>query len=168
MAAQDNEMPVFVHPQTVNPIGFERVKDALLMPVLEYSFDVSMLMGLLMMEGFLSEYRVQFVFSSLGGVMPFLKDRLDRVYVMLRERGLVKDLGRLPTEILKAVYVDCSGSSLANIKLALEMFGEDKVLWGSDYPVCGDVKTGLSALDELGNDLKTKITYTNFKALFGG
>ena len=157
---------VFVHPQTLNPIGFGRVKDPLLMPVLEYSFDVSMFLGLLMTEGLLSGRRVRFIFSSLAGVMPFLKERFDRVYTMLRQRGMVKDLGSLPSQILRGVYVDTSGASIGNLRLALELFGEDKLLWGSDYPVCGDISRNISVLDTLGEDLKEKIIYSNFARLF--
>ena len=166
-AAQNQNLPVFVHPQTINPIGFERVKDPLLMPVLEYSLDSSMFMGLLMMEGILEKYQVKFIFSSLGGITPFLKDRFDRVYTMLRKRQIVKDLGKLPTQILKNVYVDTSGASLKNIQLAMELFGADKLLWGSDYPVCGDIPGNLKMLDELGPETKEKISYQNFQAIFG-
>ncbi len=38
-AAQKHNLAIFIHPQTINPIGYERVSDPLLMPVLEYSFD---------------------------------------------------------------------------------------------------------------------------------
>ena len=74
---------VFIHPQTINPIGYERLKDPLIMPVLEYSFDISACLGLFMMEGILEE-DVKFLFSSLAGVIPFLKNRFDRVYNMLK------------------------------------------------------------------------------------
>jgi predicted TIM-barrel fold metal-dependent hydrolase len=45
-AAEKYQLAVFVHPQTINPIGFERIQDPLLMPVLEYTFDTSMFLGL--------------------------------------------------------------------------------------------------------------------------
>ena len=137
------------------------------MPVLEYSFDSSLFMGLLMMEGIYEKYSIKFIFSSLGGVAPFLKDRFDRVYTMLRKRGIVKDLGKTPAEILKNVYVDTSGASLKNIELAIDLFGEDKLLWGSDYPVCGDIQNNLKMLDSLGQEVKEKITYKNFLNIFG-
>ncbi len=165
-AAQAEELPIFVHPQTINPIGYERIKDPLLMPVLEYSFDISMFMGLLMMEGVLEKYQTKFIFSSLGGIVPFLKDRFDRVYAMLRKREIVKDLGKTPTQILKNVYVDTSGASLKNIELAIDLFGDDKLLWGSDYPVCGDVKANIKMLDGLGTGIKDKIIKENFTSIF--
>jgi len=165
-AAQNSRLPVFVHPQTINPIGFERVKDPLLMPVLEYSLDISMFLGLLMVEGVLDKFKVDFIFSSLGGVTPFLKERFDRVYSMLRKRELVKDLGKAPSQILKNVYVDTSGASLKNIQLALDLFGEDRILWGSDYPVSGPIEENLKMLEALGKDVKEKITAKNFLKVF--
>lgn len=164
--AQEKKLAIFVHPQTINPVGFDRVKDPLLMPVLEYSFESSLFLGLLMMQGILEEYSINWIFSSLAGVIPFLKDRFDRVYTMLRGRNLVKDLGKVPSQILKSVYLDTSGASLGNIKMAIEMFGEDKILWGSDYPVSGNVKENLSMLNELGGKVKEKIITKNFLGIF--
>lgn len=165
-AAEKYKLAIFVHPQTINPIGFERVKDPLLMPVLEYSFDNSMFLGALMMEGIFEKFNINFIFSALGGVAPFLKDRFDRVYTMLRSRDLVKDLGKMPSEIFKKVYVDTSGSSLANIQLAIDLFGEDKILWGSDYPVAPNVKENITMVNALGQNIAEKITAGNFCSLF--
>ena len=126
-----------------------------------------MFMGLLMMEGVLEKYKVKFIFSSLGGIVPFLKDRFDRVYSMLRKREIVKDLGKMPSEILKNIYVDTSGASLKNIQLAIDLFGQDKLLWGSDYPVCGDIQANLKMLSGLGEEVKEKIVSKNFNDIFG-
>ena len=165
-ASAEYGLPLFVHPQTANPIGFERVKDPLLMPVIEYSTDISMFLGLLMMEGILEQYKVTFIFSALAGVIPFLKERFDRVYMMLRSRGMVKDLGGMPSDILKGVYADTSGSSLAHVQLAIDLFGEDHIVWGSDYPVNVDIQSNLAEFDPLGQRLKQKITHSNLGNLF--
>jgi predicted TIM-barrel fold metal-dependent hydrolase len=142
------------------------VADPLLMPVLEYSFDLSMFMSLLMTEEVLQRFRVDFIFSSLGGVIPFLKSRFDRVYKMLRTRQIVKDLGDNPSKILKQVYVDTSGSEIENIKIALDFFSSDRLLWGSDYPVNSPVAKNLEELNDLGTEVKDKITTKNFSNLF--
>lgn len=165
-AAEKQAMPIFVHSQTINPIGYDRVEDPLLMPVLEYTMDISVFLSLLMMQGVLDKFGVRFILASLGGAVPFLKDRFDRVYTMLRRRGIVKDLGRLPSQILKDVYVDTSGASAGNIRLALELFGPDRLLWGSDYPVNPDLESNLKMLDEFGSQVKEKITYKNLTGLF--
>ena len=165
-AAEAHSLPIFVHSQTINPIGYERIKDPLLMPVLEYSLDISIFLGLLMTEGVLEKFKVKFILASLGGVVPFLKERFDRVYAMLRKREMVKDLGKPPSEILKKVYVDTSGASADNIKLALDLFGEGHILWGSDYPVNTNVPDNLKMLNEFSPQIKEKITHQNLSTLF--
>jgi len=163
---QELEMPIHVHAQTNNPIGFDRLKDPLLMPVLEFTFDISMSLGYLLMNGVLSRFETKFIFSSFGGVMPFLKERLDKIYTMLRGRGMVKDLGTTPGTLLKNVYVDTSGSSLNNCSMAIDLFGEQNVLWGSDYPVIGDMKSDLRKLNNLSKDIQQNVLEENFKKLF--
>ncbi|MBD3264468.1 MAG: amidohydrolase family protein [Candidatus Omnitrophica bacterium] len=165
-AAQRLDLPIFVHPQTMNPLGFERVKDPLLMPVLEYTFDESMFLGLLMTEEILQNFKIKFIFSSLGGVTPFLKERFDRVYLMLKQRGIVKDLHGLPSEIFKRVFVDTSGASLSAVKMAIDLFGPDHVLWGSDYPVHPCLEKNIASFDTLGKEVKEKLIHSNFKNIF--
>ncbi len=165
-SAAKNNMPLFVHPQTINPIGYERVKDPLLMPVLEYSFDSAMFMGLLAVKKVLNRHKVSFIFSSLGGPMPILGGRFDRVYSMLLSRGIIEDLGALPSSIFKSIYVDTSGASLKSIQLALDLFGEDKLLWGSDYPVISNTAENIALFDSFSSLLRENILYKNFKNLF--
>lgn len=161
--AQDYGLIIFVHPATINPIGYERVKDPLLMPVLEYSMDISMFLGLLMMKGVLNKYNnIKFIFSSLAGVVAFLKERFDRVYQMLRKRELVKNLGELPSVLLRNVYVDTSGNSSKNIIMAMDLFGYKKVLWGSDYPVLGDIRRRIEELEDIEEEVRERIMFKNF------
>ena len=64
--AQKNNMPVHVHPQIMDPIGEDRVRDPLLTPVLEYVFDVSVCIGKMMMSGtFLEIPRRKIYFRAL-------------------------------------------------------------------------------------------------------
>ncbi|MDD5595145.1 MAG: amidohydrolase family protein [Candidatus Omnitrophica bacterium] len=71
--AEAANIPIFVHAQIVNPIGFERVNDPLLTPVIEYIFDTTMCIGKLLMSEILLEYpKVKFIFANFGGALPFL------------------------------------------------------------------------------------------------
>ena len=91
-----------------------------------------------------------FVFAHFGGVLPFLKDRFDTVYTMLRLRNIVKDLGKAPSEILKNIYCDTSAAKSKSIlKMALDMFGPEHLFWGSDYPANKDIRGALSVVNEL-------------------
>jgi len=149
--AEKEGLPIFVHSQTINPIGFDRVKDPLLMPVVEYLFDVTMCAGAMMMSGIFNHYKgLKVVFAHFAGVLPFLADRFDSTYSMLRSREMVKDLGGLPSEILKNVFVDISGvKSISLLNMALEFFGPRRIVWGSDFPAQKIPSESISALNSL-------------------
>ena len=165
--AEKESLVVFIHPQIINPVGFERVKDPLLMPVLEYSFEQSMCLGLLMVENLLDFKKLKIIFSSLGGVVSFLQDRFDSIYFMLRKRNLVKDLSSSPTDILKRVWVDSAGvKSVSVIKLALDFFGRNKVLFASDYPANSSIEKTLESLSVLDFQEQSSILERNFQEVF--
>jgi len=149
-AAQDKNIPVFVHSQIINPIGFERVKDPLLTPVIEYIFDTTICIGRLLMSDILRDYSVKFIFGYFGGVTPFLAGRFDATYQMLRGVNFVKDLKGNPTDFLKNIYVDTSGEKKrANFDAALELLGAKHILWGSDYPAKKDSVVSIEAVRDL-------------------
>ena len=146
--AQEKNFPIHVHPQIMNPIGEDRVRDPLLTPVLEYVFDVSVCIGKMMMSGvFLKFPKVKFIFAHYGGVLPLVKERFDNTYQMLLKRNFVKDLGRLPSEYFKNLYFDVSGSkSVASLSCALEVVDSGHILWGSDHPANQNISASISAI----------------------
>jgi len=149
--AQEKNIPIFVHSQIVNPIGFERVKDPLLTPVVEYVFDTTISIGKLLMSDILRQYpKVKFIFAHFGGAICYLKQRFDATYQMLRGMNFVKDLQGLPSDYFKNIYVDTSGdTTAANFLLSLELMGSKHILWGSDWPAKKDVAAGIKAVNDL-------------------
>ena len=160
-------IPIFVHPQTINPIGYERVKDPLLTPVIEFVFDTTICIGKLVTTGIFRRFPdLKFVFAHLGGVMPFIKERFNSIYQMLRGRNMVEDLFALPSEYLKQIYVDTSGATSSSaLMCTIEMVGTEYVLWGSDYPGSPDIAASINAIEELDipAEEKAKILGVNIK-----
>lgn len=148
--AQKENIPLHVHAQIINPIGEDRVKDPLISPVLEYVFDVSISLSKLMMSGVLLKYPdIKIIFAHYGGVLPLVKERFDSTYTMLRQRGFVKDLEKLPSEYFKNIYYDTSGSkSLASLLCALEITDSSHILFGSDFPANRQLKEGIEMLEK--------------------
>ena len=146
-SAKEN-IPIHVHPQIIHPIGEERIKDPLLTPVLEYMFDVSMTIGKMMMAGIFDKFKnVNFIFAHYGGVIPFVKERFDNTYEMLRGRNFVKDIGKLPSDFFANLYFDTSGSqSAAALSCALEVAGAQHILFGSDYPANQHLSASLDVI----------------------
>jgi len=155
--AQKDNLPIFVHSQIVNPIGFERVQDPLLTPVIEYVFDTTICIGKLLMSDILRDYKVKLIFGYFGGVIPFLSHRFDATYQMLRGINFVKDLKGNPTDFLRSIYVDTSGDiRKANFLAALELLGPQHLLWGSDWPAKKDILGSINAVRNLDVDEKDK------------
>lgn len=161
--------PVFFHPTTLTPFGHDSLRHPLITPVFQYAFDTSVCMARVVESGLLRKFpRIKVVFASFGGVMPFLAGRFDRTYRMLLGRGIVNDMGEDPGERLKKIYVDTSGvTSRSLLGLALEVFGEDRLLWGSDYPANRDIKASIDAIKCLNitDAAKEKILYRNIETL---
>ena len=164
--ADEYNMPIHVHPQIVRPIGEDRVRDPLLTPVLEYVFDVTTCIGKMMMSGtFLKFPNVKFIFAHYGGVLPFVKERFDNTYAMLRKRELVKDISKSPGEYFKNLYFDISGSkSKAGLLCALEMVEASHVLFGSDFPANQNIKQVIQMIEEslISSTEKERILFKNF------
>ncbi|MDD2927672.1 MAG: amidohydrolase family protein, partial [Candidatus Omnitrophica bacterium] len=106
--------------------------------------------GKLLMSDILRDYRTKFIFGHFGGVIPFLANRFDATYQMLRGINFVKDLKAKPSELLKNIYVDTSGDTTkANFQAALELLGPRHILWGSDWPAKRDIASGMQAVRDL-------------------
>lgn len=168
--AEEKNIPVFVHSQIVNPIGFERVKDPLLTPVVEYVFDTTISVGKLLMSDILRQYpKVNFIFAYFGGAICYLKQRFDATYAMLRSINFVKDLQANPSDYFKNIYVDTSGDTTkANFLLALELMGPRHILWGSDWPAKKDITGSIKAVSDLdiSQDDKQDILGGNLTRMF--
>ena len=148
---QKNRIPIFVHPQIINPIGAERVHDPLLTPVIEYVFDTTMSIGKLLMGDIFRLFpEVTLIFSNFGGIITHVAHRFDETYKMLRGINFVKDLGGNPTQFLKNIYVDTGGDkTTANFLSALELLGAQHILWGSDWPAKKDITGSQEAVSRL-------------------
>jgi predicted TIM-barrel fold metal-dependent hydrolase len=143
--------PVFFHPTTLTPFGSGDLRHPLITPVFQYAFDTTICLARVIDSGLLIKFpRLKLVFASFAGVMPFLAGRYERTYRMLLGRGIVKDMGEEPGETLKRIYVDTSGTAdVKMLELAVEVFGEDRVLWGSDFPANREIKASIDAVDAL-------------------
>jgi aminocarboxymuconate-semialdehyde decarboxylase len=149
--ARADKLPIFVHSQIVNPIGYERLQDPLLTPVIEYIFDTTVCVGKMLMSGVLRDFAdVKFVFAYFGGVTCHIAHRYEATYQMLRGINFVKDLGGKPQDFLKNIYVDTSGDVLkTNFLSALDALGAGHILWGSDWPAKKDTAASINAVKSL-------------------
>lgn len=121
-------VPVFLHPTRSFPQ--ERFRDFALEPPLGYMFDTTVAALSLIVAGVLDRYpALKLVHPHLGGTLPYLADRVD-VY-----RGQ----GRWPLErpvrdYLPRFFTDTVSESPQALRMAIELYGLDRLLFSSDWP----------------------------------
>src|SRR5438445_8617640 len=113
---------------------------------------------------------IQFIVPHLGGPIPMLLNRLDQ---QGQNRSGHPNLAEAPSVTAKKFYYDtvCYGSKPAFI-CALEAFGPDHLVTGSDYPVLQDYeayKETFAYIERLGLSEADvdKILHRSAQALFG-
>lgn len=112
--------------------------------------------------------RIEIVVPHLGGALPMLLARLDKQLPMS-----VPDLPEPPSTTARRFWYDtvCHGSSTA-LRAAVEAFGSDRILAGSDYPVMLPFETCAETIARLGEANLAPVAMgailrTNAEALLG-
>lgn len=70
--------------------------------------------------------------ANLGGSLPFVIERMDHVYALRHPEAPP------PSRSLRPLYVDAASLGPRAIALAAEVYGADRVLFGSDWPIFDD------------------------------
>jgi 6-methylsalicylate decarboxylase len=111
---------------------------------------------------------IKFIVPHLGGPIPMLLNRLDR-----QGRRDQPELAEAPSVTAKKFYYDtvCYGSKAA-FACALEAFGEDHIVPGSDFPILLDYEgygETFAYIERLGlpKAVTDKVLHHNAQTLFG-
>ena len=130
-------MAIFIHPPLV-PIGYRQMDLYKLEEVVGRPFDTTMTVGRMIYAGVFDRYPgLKIVLPHMGGGLPNVIGRLDFAYRLGYEglpAGQAAHCERKPSEYLKSnLYVDTMGFSPTGIKQCIELFGVERVLFGTDY-----------------------------------
>ena len=99
--------------------------------------------------------------SHTGGALPYQSGRMDK-------NGKAAKLPKPPSTYIKRMYTDTVSPHSAGMKFAIDYYGIDHVMYGSDYP-CWDPATALALIDEIGltDADKEKLFYRNARRILG-
>lgn len=153
--AEDKQVPLFLHPVRV-PIGHEQHMDQYkLDELVGRPFDTAMCLARMILSGLFDRYpRLKIVVAHMGGGLLPVMGRLNFGYRLgsegMPERAQIK-CKRLPSEYLRAhLRVDTMGIWGPHLKEAVEVFGADRVMFGTDYgPVPIDPKEHIDLVEAL-------------------
>ena len=124
----DLGLPVFLHPTHTSPP--QRVSDYALEQPLSYMFDTTVAAVSLIVGGVLDRFpHIRFVHPHLGATLPYLVDRID-VYRRLGRW----DMERPARDYLGQFHTDTVSESPGGLRMAIETYGINRLLFSSDYP----------------------------------
>ena len=155
-------VPLFVHPTDA---AFEEILDGYdgaLYNSLGRVIDVSVCAYRLVLSGIMERHPDLKVFMShTGGALPYQAGRMDK-------NSKSAKLPKLPSVYLRRMYTDTVSPHAIGVKFAVEFYGEDPVMYGSDYP-CWNPESALRTLEEAGfsKAVRQKIMYDNARRILG-
>ena len=140
---EELDIPLFLHPTDVLFDDWAENYGGALHRSLGRIVEASAAGARLIFSGIMERHPNLKVFMShTGGALPYQAGRLDK-------NGTGAKLPELPSTYLKRMYTDLVSPHTAGMKFAIEFFGADHVMYGTDYP-CWDSALGyklFSAID---------------------
>ncbi|AKA49205.1 hypothetical protein IX51_08930 [uncultured archaeon] len=137
------DVPVYIHPVDTygkNSRSYEQEYD--LMHVLGWPYETGLIWMRLMLSGILSKFpSLKIITHHLGGVIPYMIGRIQESYdskasKVLNVRGESYGVeGYNPKDYLDSFYYDTAiGGNLSALKLGLDVVGQEKMIFSTDYP----------------------------------
>ncbi|CDN51608.1 amidohydrolase family protein [Neorhizobium galegae] len=142
-------LPMFLHPtDAVFADVMQGYNDALHLS-LGRVVEVSAAASRLILSGMMERHPgLKIVMSHTGGALPYQSGRMDK---NSKTAGLTKPV----SHYLHQMFTDTVSPHSAGQKFAIEYFGADNVMYGTDYP-CWDPAVCLKLLDEIEMSAATK------------
>src|SRR6266508_3452041 len=148
--------PVDIHPTA--PLATEAT-GLDIMPVLIYgwAFDATVAMTRLVYGRVLERFpEINWVVADVGGVLSFFSQRATNIYTGRTEEIRQRyGLSENPLDNFRRFYVDTADYPSSTLRCALDFFGADHLVFGTNYPYgpeegCRFVRNSLEAVRGLG------------------
>jgi aminocarboxymuconate-semialdehyde decarboxylase len=123
-------MHLFLHPGRTVLAPY--TADLGLEVMVAYMFDSSLAAVRLALSGILAGLSLQVVHPHCGATLPYLANRIDGSYA--KPWCLGHELPQPPSEVLKSFYTDTMCQSEDTLAYALNFYGPEHMLYGSDCP----------------------------------
>ena len=155
-------IPLFLHPTDAIFEELLEGYDGALHLSLGRVIEVSTAAMRLVLSGLMERHpRLKIVMSHTAGALPYQSGRMDKNTKAAR-------LPQPASAYIKRMYTDTVSPHVPGMKFAIEYFGLDNVMYGTDYP-CWDPATALALLDEIAftPEEKQKLFYSNARRILG-
>lgn len=158
-------IPIHIHPTV--PVCTDLQNEYALFTVVGFLFDSSLAVMRLILSGILDKFpNTKFIISHLGSLLPYIKQRLDDQWESFPPplRGAITVA---PSNYLKRFYVDTVNNYPPAYAIAKEIFGSERILFGTDYPFL-DSSGGSNCVENLdySEQEKRRVFSENARKLF--
>lgn len=160
-AIDERGLPVFIHPTAPPGVGDMGMDQFNLTPPLGFTFDTSLAVARMVLDGFFDRHtKLRIIAGHGGGTLPYLAGRMD--FCWQNHPAAREKISRPPTEYLRQVCADAVLFRKDALDLAISVFGEDNMMYGSDYPhAIGDMTGCLARVNELSGVTRDKVRGRN-------
>lgn len=164
-AAATRSMPLLLHPTV--PADVSGLAEHGLICAAGFLFDTTTAVLRMIFAGTFDRHpRLEVVLAHAGSLLPLLAGRADREI----SRGALSAPplgGRRPSDVLRRLHTDTVAGSPRALALAVDLFGADRVCFGSDYPF-NDQREALALVRDAGlsHDQLHAVRWGNAAALF--
>lgn len=127
-----DELGAVLHIHPTAPVSVAAMEQYWLMPLVGFLADTTLAAAHLVFAGIPERFpRIRWVLSHLGGMIPYMAERLDRGWHAFADCRA--HCPRLPSEYLRRFYYDTVNFDPEALRLAIAFAGAGHVLAGSDY-----------------------------------
>jgi aminocarboxymuconate-semialdehyde decarboxylase len=131
-AAASLSMPLLLHPTV--PAQVSALTEHGLICAAGFLFDTTTAILRMVFAGTFERHPgLKMIVAHAGSLLPLLMGRADREYARDALPCALPE-GRRPSDYLRRLHTDTIAGSPGALKLAIELFGADRVCLGSDYP----------------------------------
>ncbi len=155
-------IPMFLHPTDAVFVEMLDGYNGALHLSLGRVIEVSAAASRLILSGLMERHPgLRVVLSHTGGALPYQSGRMDK---NTRKANLPEPV----STYMKRMYTDTVSPHAMGMKFAIDYYGVDHVMYGSDYP-CWSPEEALKLLDTLGlsEEEQRKIFYENARRILG-
>jgi aminocarboxymuconate-semialdehyde decarboxylase len=159
-------LPVFVHPTVPCGCGTMDMAVYQLSASVGFTFDTTLAVSRMIYDGFFDRYpHIKLITAHGGGALPFLASRLDRCHEVVA--ACRTKIAAPPSSYLKRIYADSVVYSSAALRDSLEAFGDEHVLYGTDFPHnIADMAGTLARIDQLPAAVRDNVRGANAQRVF--
>lgn len=159
-------LPVLVHPTAPPGVQAMQMNQFQLTASIGFTFDTTLAVARMLFDGFFDRYTQLKIIASHGaGALPYLIGRLDQCFRNIP--ACRTQTQSAPSSYMGRLFADSVVFTQQALDLCLEVFGDDQVLFGSDYPhTIGDPVRCLAQVNALHGARREKVRGGNAQRIF--